>query len=81
MDRIDSVARLKEAELARKQKIEFTNHDDRSIEELMASFSKPNVKNSGKLTFGKVKNVDDDVSVKQNKYNKRFTKTKKPAKL
>ena len=29
----------------------------------------------------KVQKVEDDVSVKQNKYNKRFTKTKKPAKL
>ena len=29
----------------------------------------------------KAKKVEDDVSVKQNKYNKRFTKTKKPAKL
>ena len=104
MDRIDSIARLKEAELARKQKIKSTNHDDRSIEELLASFSKTNVKNSGKVTkkmkktkkvpqatsrpkiskvrpTKKVKKVDDDVSVKQNKYNKRFTKTKKPAKL
>jgi len=104
MDRIDSVARIKKAELARKQKIQLTNHDDRSIEEVMASFSKTTVKTSGKVTkkikktkkvpqatsrpkltkirpTKKVKQVDDDVSVKQNKYNKRFTKTKKPAKL
>ena len=100
--RIDSIARLKEAHVARKQKIKLTNHDARSIEELLASFSK--TKNSGKLSkklkktkkvpqatsrpniskvrpTKKVKKVDDDVSVKQNKYNKRFTKTKKPAKL
>ena len=104
MDRIDSIARLKQADLARKQKIKSTNQDDRSIEELLASFSKTNVKNSGKVTkkmkktkkvpqatsrpkiskvrlTKNVKKADDDVSVKQNKYNKRFTKTKKPAKL
>ena len=32
-------------------------------------------------TRKKAKKVEDEKSVKQNKYNKRFTKTKKPAKL
>jgi len=98
----DSIAQEK-AELARKQKIQLTNYDN-GFDELVASFSKINVKNSGKVTkkikktkkvpqatsrpkitkirpAKKVKKVDDDVSVKKNKYNKRFTKTKKPAKL
>jgi len=50
MDHISSVAKRsrKEAEFARKQKIQLANHDDRSIEELMESFSKTNFKNSGK---------------------------------
>jgi len=43
--------------------------------------TKPRILRTNKNCTKKEEKVDDDQSVKSNRYHKRFTKTKKPARL